>query len=141
LWVTAATAALTGTQNPAMADINMFKNSPDARDIAAGEVLFAQGDAGDLMYAVVEGEITLSRGDHVVDEIHGGEIVGEMALIDPDVVRSATATARTPARVVPIDRRQFTFLVHEHPTFALQVMKVMADRLRRANSRADTTVI
>jgi CRP-like cAMP-binding protein len=119
-----------------MADINMFKSSPDARDIAAGEVLFAQGDTGDVMYAVIEGEITLSRGDQVVDEVHGGGIVGEMALIDTEV-RSATARARTAARVVPLDKRRFTFHVPEHPTCALQLMKVMADRLRRANSRAD----
>ena len=34
--------------------------------------------------------------------------------------------ARTAARIVRIDQKRFTFLVHEHPTFALQVMRVMA---------------
>jgi CRP/FNR family cyclic AMP-dependent transcriptional regulator len=41
--------------------------------------------------------------------------------------------ARTAARVVPVDQRQFKYLVQEHPTFALKVMSVMAERLRRAN--------
>jgi len=137
--VTSATTTRDSTQNPAMTEINMFASSPNAREVAAGEVLFAEGDAGDVMYAVVEGEVTLSIGDHLIDEIHSGGIVGEMALIDTEG-RSATAIARTPARVVPIDKKQFTFMVHEHPTFALQVMKVMADRLRRANTRADRAV-
>jgi CRP/FNR family transcriptional regulator, cyclic AMP receptor protein len=53
-------------------------------------------------------------------------------LIDP-APRSADARARTDARVVRIDKRRFTFLVHEHPTFALQVMTVMAERLRKTN--------
>ncbi len=109
----------------------MFINSPDARDVAAGEVLFRAGDNGDCMYAVVHGHITLSHGDHVINEVGAGGIFGEMALIDTEP-RSATATARTPSRVVPIDQRRFTFMVHEHPTFALQVMQVMAQRLRRA---------
>jgi CRP-like cAMP-binding protein len=46
-------------------------------------------------------------------------------------------TAKVPTRVVSVDQRHFTFLVHEHPTFALQVMKIMAERLRRANTNAD----
>jgi CRP-like cAMP-binding protein len=59
-----------------------------------------------------------------------------MALVDTEP-RSATATTRTAARIVRIDQKRFTFLVHEHPTFARQVMRVMARRLRRANVNAD----
>jgi CRP-like cAMP-binding protein len=72
----------------------------------------------------------------VVEEVGPGGILGEMALIDTEP-RSATATARTDSRVVRVDQKQFTFLVHEHPTFALQVMRVMAGRLRKANVTAD----
>jgi hypothetical protein len=32
-----------------------------------------------------------------------------------------------------VDQKHFTYLVHEHPTFALQVMTIMAERLRRTN--------
>jgi CRP/FNR family cyclic AMP-dependent transcriptional regulator len=55
-----------------------------------------------------------------------------MALID-EAPRSATATATTEAKVVRVDKDHFNYLVQEHPTFALQVMTVMAERLRRAN--------
>jgi CRP-like cAMP-binding protein len=34
---------------------------------------------------------------------------------------------------VPVDEKKFTFLVQEHPTFALLVMRVMAYRLRKMN--------
>ena len=117
-----------------MAEINLFKHSNDAVTLAPGTVLFAEGDAGDVMYAVVEGEVELLRGDDVLEVVSGGAIVGEMALLD-DSPRSATARARSEARVVAVDRRNFTFLVQEHPTFALQVMRVMADRIRHANER------
>ena len=120
-----------------MAEINVFKHSKDALDVEAGEVLFRQDDEGDVMYAVVDGQIDLTLEDRVVEEVGPGGILGEMALIDTSP-RSATATARTSSRVVRIDRRHFEFLVHEHPTFALQVMRVMADRLRRLNQRAAT---
>jgi len=119
-----------------MAEIHIFKSSPDAYEVAPGEVLFSEGEAGDVMFAVVEGEVELSHQGRVVEGVAAGGILGEMALIDTEP-RSATATARTAARVVRIDQKQFTFLVHEHPTFALQVMRVMAGRLRRANVTAD----
>jgi CRP/FNR family cyclic AMP-dependent transcriptional regulator len=47
----------------------------------------------------------------------------------------ATARARSAARVAPVDQKLFNYLEQEHPTFALQVMTVMAERLRRTNVR------
>ena len=52
-----------------------------------------------------------------------------MALVDSSP-RMASATAVEPTTIAVIDRRQFLFLVHETPTFALQVMSSMAERLR-----------
>ncbi len=115
-----------------MAEINLFKNARDSIAVAAGDVLFRDGDDGDVMFALVEGEVELVRDGVVLEDVGPGSIFGEMALIDPSP-RSATAQARTAARVVTVDRAHFTFLVQEHPTFALQVMTVMAERLRRAN--------
>lgn len=122
-----------------MTEINIFRHSPDARAIPAGEVLFEQGDSGDSMFAVVEGNIELSLDGVVVEAVGPGGILGEMALINP-APRTARAVARTAARtaarVVPVDQQHFMYLVQEHPTFAIQVMRVMAERLRRADESA-----
>lgn len=117
-----------------MAKINIFKHAQDTVALQPGEVLFRQGDPGDVMFAVVEGEIELSRAGNVIETVGPGGITGELALID-SAPRSATATAGAAARVVPVDHKYFTFLVQEHPTFALQVMTVMAERLRKTNER------
>ena len=45
--------------------------------------------------------------------------------------RSASAVARTPCLLVPIDEKQFQFMVQQTPFFALQVMRVLTERLRR----------
>jgi CRP-like cAMP-binding protein len=115
-----------------MTEINIFRHSTDAVDMPAGATLFSESDPGDVMYAVVDGEVELTLHGQMLEILGPGSIVGEMALID-DAPRSTSATVRSAARVVRVDRRQFTFLVHEHPTFALQVMTVMAERLRRVN--------
>lgn len=110
----------------------MFRNARDAVALQPGDVLFREGEPGDTMFALADGKVELSLGGAVLEEVGPGTILGEMALID-DAPRSATATATTEARVVRVDKEHFTYLVQEHPTFALQVMTVMAERLRRAN--------
>src|SRR4051794_12785885 len=99
----------------------------------AGAALFEQGDHGSEMYAIVEGDVELTATGRVIDVVPAGAIVGEMALID-DEPRSCTARAGSRVRAVPVDRERFLFLVQEHPNFGLQVMAVMADRLRKADA-------
>jgi CRP-like cAMP-binding protein len=118
-----------------MAELSMFRHARVTRDLEPGEVLFLEGDPGDVMFAVVEGQIELTRGGTVIANVTAGGIVGELALID-SAPRSASATALASTRVAPVDHKYFTFLVQEHPTFALQVMTVMAERLRNANEHA-----
>jgi CRP/FNR family transcriptional regulator, cyclic AMP receptor protein len=115
-----------------MADINLFRSSPDALTVEVGETLFREGETGEVMFALVEGSVEVSRAGQVLETVGPGAILGELALIDASP-RAATATATAPTRVVRIDKDHFTFLVQEHPTFALQVMAVMADRLRRVD--------
>jgi CRP/FNR family transcriptional regulator, cyclic AMP receptor protein len=60
-------------------------------------------------------------------------IFGEMALID-NAPRSATAVAVSDAKLVSVSEKQFLFLISNTPYFALNVMRVMARRLRTANT-------
>lgn len=57
------------------------RNADDIREFATGEVIFAQGDEGDLMYAVKSGAVTLTVDGQVVDTILAASVFGEMALI------------------------------------------------------------
>jgi CRP/FNR family transcriptional regulator, cyclic AMP receptor protein len=125
-----------GGQNWGVAEINLFRSSREAYEVAAGDVLFREGDAGDVMFAVIEGEIDVERHGRVIEKVGPGGIIGELALIDASP-RTASAIAGAPSRVVRVDQKQFLFLVQEHPTFAIQVMQVMAERLRHMNERAD----
>jgi CRP/FNR family transcriptional regulator, cyclic AMP receptor protein len=117
-----------------MTQINIFQHAKDVTDFEPGQVVFKEGEPGDLMYAVVSGTVDITRDGRVIETVGAGGIIGELALVDHSL-RGATATASTAARLAPVDDRRFTFLVQEHPTFALQVMKVMAERLRHANQR------
>ena len=114
--------------------VNMWKNAHDVVAFEAGQVVFNEGEPGDVMYAVVEGAVDITRNGMVIESLTDGDIFGELALVD-DSPRNASAVVTKPSRLARVDQKQFTFLVHEHPTFALTVMAVLADRLRRANDR------
>jgi CRP-like cAMP-binding protein len=94
-------------------------------------MIFDVGDPGDVMYGVKEGEVEIFVGDRVLETIGPGSLFGEMSLIEGSI-RSASARAKTDCQIVPINERRFTFLVQQTPFFALQVMRIMAERLRRA---------
>jgi len=113
-----------------MADLSMFANDLDVESYQAGHRFITAGDEGDVMFVVTEGEIEISlRGKHL-ETVHTGGIFGELALIDHRE-RSADVVAKTDAKVSSIDQKRFLYLVRNHPFFALEVMKIMADRLRK----------
>jgi CRP-like cAMP-binding protein len=84
------------------------------------------------MFIVRTGMVELRVGEAVVETVEEGAIFGEMALIDP-APRSATAVALTDCTLARVDAYTFHQLVQRVPALALEVMKVMARRLRRAN--------
>jgi CRP/FNR family transcriptional regulator, cyclic AMP receptor protein len=118
--------------------LNLFRDK-EATSFAPGQYIFKAGDPGEAMYIVVEGEIEILDGSVLLETSGQGSIVGELALID-DAPRSATAIAKTDCRLVAVDRRRFQYMVQETPLFALSVMKVLADRLRKKNIRSRSSV-
>jgi len=113
--------------------LDMFAAESDPRACEAGEVIFQAFDMGAEMYVVLEGEVELKIDSQVIETLGPGEPFGEMALID-QAPRTATAVAKTPCKLAVIPERRFLFMVQTTPHFALQIMRVMADRLRKMNA-------
>jgi CRP/FNR family cyclic AMP-dependent transcriptional regulator len=111
----------------------LFRHQTDLQLLSAGQALFREGEPGDLMYVLMSGTAEVVVHDKVVETAGVGAILGEMAMID-DGTRSATLVAKTDCKLLPIDRKRFNFLIQQTPNFALHVMRVMADRLRRTDA-------
>src|SRR6478736_8889707 len=112
--------------NPA----ELFSHETNPLQLAAGEVLFKEGDTGDAMFVLLDGELDVMVGDTVVASSRRGDLLGEMALIDQSP-RSATIIARAPAQLARLDAQRFQRLIQQHPFFAMHVMKVLAARIRQ----------
>jgi CRP/FNR family cyclic AMP-dependent transcriptional regulator len=113
----------------------LFDQGGDALQLAPGDFLFQEGDTGEEMYVVLEGEMDVRLGDYVVETAGVGALIGVISLLD-DSPRPVNAVAKTACRLAPIDQRRFQFLIQQHPQFATHVMKELADRLRHMTTAA-----
>jgi CRP/FNR family transcriptional regulator, cyclic AMP receptor protein len=99
----------------------------------AGDVIFREGDPAEEFFVVKTGSVEIRLGNRLLDTLPERSIFGEMAIIDKSP-RSATAVAATDVTLVPVGEKQFLFMVSRTPYFALNVMRVLAQRLRTSNS-------
>lgn len=115
--------------------IEIFQTSPKPQSFTPGEIIFAEGDAGEVMYGILEGEVEIVVNHKVVETIAAGDVFGEGALVHSDRQRASTAIAKTPCKLAIMDRQHFLFAVQQTPMFALEVMRSYSDRLRSLKHR------
>ncbi len=120
-----------------MAEVKSYMEAVMALDEAPlkldpGQVIFSAGDEGREMFVVRTGSVDLRIGETLLETVEQGGIFGELALVDP-APRSATAVAGLDCTLVLVDAASFNDLVRRVPGLALEVMRVMARRLRKTN--------
>ncbi|MEM7177966.1 MAG: cyclic nucleotide-binding domain-containing protein [Pseudomonadota bacterium] len=98
-----------------------------------GERLFEAGEEGDSAYVILSGDVDVivnaNDREITVAVLHQGEIFGEIAALT-DQPRTSAIQARGPLSVLRLDRQTILNLIGEFPDIALQLITVMADRLR-----------
>ena len=118
---------------PPESGLNLVRFAGEFEEFSAGQSVFEAGDAGADMFIVKEGQVEVVIRNRVVETVGPGGFVGEMALIDKNP-RSASAIAKTACKLVRVNEERFKFLVQQTPFFALEVMRVMAARLRQMDA-------
>ncbi|MBN2695129.1 Crp/Fnr family transcriptional regulator [bacterium] len=94
-------------------------------------------EGGDTMFIILKGEVKVSifndTGREVIlDMLRKGDFFGEMALID-DMPRSASVITTTNVETLMVKREEFQSHLVKFPTIALNILKVMVKRLRKAD--------
>jgi signal transduction histidine kinase len=105
------------------------------RVFAAGAEIFREGERGDGVYVLKEGQVeisTMQKARRVLSRIEPGEVFGEMAVIE-DQPRSASAFARQDSTVYFLKRDDILKLIESSPTFSLGLLREISSRLREFN--------
>jgi CRP/FNR family cyclic AMP-dependent transcriptional regulator len=107
----------------------------DTIDLPGEKVLMTQGDHGQEMFVMVSGSARIERDGRTLKQCGGGEVIGEIALLDGGP-RTATVTLAEPSRLLVLARREFQTLMDEFPEIRLEVLEAVARRLRALDPEA-----
>jgi len=103
---------------------------------ANGEVIFNEGERGEVMFVIQSGRVAISKqtssGPLTIATLGPGEIFGEMSLFDK-LPRSATAASEGEARVLSIDKQKLFSTINHDPTLVFKILETMSHRIRKLN--------
>src|SRR5919202_1453896 len=106
------------------------------RHFRAGEFIFHDGDAGDWMYVIQEGQVEIIKPvdgrDVLLAELGAGEFFGEMALLE-ESPRMASARAATDVTLVEFSKEDLLQVVSGQPQLIYEAARVLSSRLRETD--------
>jgi CRP-like cAMP-binding protein len=100
-----------------------------------GAAIFREGDQGSCMYLIVEGEVGILKGEEEIAHLGERDFFGELALFE-GVQRTATVVARTPVRLLRLERQELLALIEELPAIAIGICQSLSRRVRDTSNRA-----
>jgi len=108
-----------------------------ARHYESGKFIFLEDSEGEQCFFVVQGSVKVTRlskdgREVILAMLNEGEFFGEMALLDGES-RSANVIALEETEVLTLNRGDFLVVLHDYPQIAIQLLKEMADRLRKSD--------
>jgi len=107
-----------------------------AKNYEHGEIIFNEGDAGDSMFIVLSGEVSIKKGDKLIAKLERGASLGEMALLDHET-RSADALAEKDSVLLKINQDVFYELMEGNVDIMKQIIRLLTSRIREANSKLE----
>jgi CRP/FNR family cyclic AMP-dependent transcriptional regulator len=100
----------------------------------AGTILTREGQAGGLLFVIIEGEAEVVSDSRTLGRLGPGDVVGELSLIDGQV-RSASVQAVTDVHLLEIATDEFQKLVDQSPKFVRNLLRALSLRIREMDER------
>jgi CRP-like cAMP-binding protein len=110
-------------------------------DYPVSEIIIKEGSAGDTLYLMIEGEVSVIKdlgetNEVEIDRMTDGEYFGEMALFE-DTVRSVSIRTEKPSAFMVLYKQEFKEIVREYPQIALEICKVLSGRIRKLHKKIE----
>ncbi|REJ80559.1 MAG: histidine kinase [Bacteroidetes bacterium] len=123
--------------------VEFFRRVPEnnIRDLAsrmtithhpAGSAVLVKGESGKSMFVILEGQVKIHDGEHIVAEMSAGNYFGEMSILDSEP-RSMSVTTLSPTTTGMISLEDFNSVFQSNPEVSWDVIASLVGRLRSQN--------
>jgi hypothetical protein len=125
--------------NLTVSELGAIATVTEEKDYPAGETVITEGEPGEEVFLIIEGEVSVCKGRQAekqikLDTMDDGDYFGEMALFE-EAERSATIRTEKPSRFLVLHKQEFNELVREYPSIALQICTALSQRLRHLHEK------
>ena len=100
---------------------------------SAGKPIIREGEYGDSMYLIVDGEVRIHSGDKELSVFREKNYFGELSIIDGEP-RSASASALTDCLLLRVNKEEFNEILLRHSDSAMAIIQALTRDLRKARS-------
>jgi diguanylate cyclase (GGDEF)-like protein len=129
-------------QGVSLASVEDLLEGCEVRTLAAGDVLLSMGQTNRVMYMILSGKLSVhleGPASEAVAMLEAGQTVGELSVMDATPA-SAFVVAAEPVRLLAADETKFWNLVNASHDFAINLLFLLAQRLRANNSTVSNNI-
>jgi|ERR1041385_7787645 CRP-like cAMP-binding protein len=101
----------------------------DEIDFKEGKELIREGARGREFFVLLDGAVEVTQDGDRINQLGAGDFFGEIALVLPSCIRTATVTASTPVEALVVTGQDFRSLLQRAPDIERKVLKAAAERL------------
>lgn len=125
--------------------INKIAALCHTRRVAAGEIVFQEGDIGDALFGIRRGQIRIETGTAgggrlTLNFLGAGDVFGEIAALDGQT-RTADAMASEASELFVVRRNDFLTYLESEPQVAVKLIELLCQRIRWASDRFAESVL
>ncbi len=127
-------------------EIDLMAHYLEYRKEPEGSIIIKEGETGDSLFFIVSGEVevfvhTPADPEPLINSIGKGEVVGEMAMLSSDNIRSATVNALSEIKLLILRKNNYEIIVEKHNKIAFKILKSITSNLcERIKQQSDQVV-
>jgi CRP-like cAMP-binding protein len=126
-------------------DISQIADQCIRRECPKEQVILVEEEVGQTLFILLKGTVKVTRTSDegrevIITILKSGDFFGELSLIDGKG-RSATVVAMEDSELLTLRRAEFLAMLERYPVIAVEMMRVMADRIRKADAQIENLTL